>query len=294
MGRAPGGVGRGETSDAPDPTEPPRPEQGHVGRRLPDGGVRVEELFPPLPRGALIAHRPQPAGGRTQPATVRTTIAVGVLEERGPPAERALRPFTPGASLNRVALTGRGSAVRWVVLVGGGDSPTPALRGPASPAAQPQPLEHRRPVAPRSPGLGVAPARPTRQQRPGDRYGAGMIDRIAWATLAVSDQDTMRRFFVDVLDFTVVTDAEMWDGARWLEVAPGGVGAQTSLVLSKASDFDREPDTQYPIGLHAEDLQGVADAAKKHGVETTEPVTEAWGSFVRLTDPEGRQLLVRS
>lgn len=101
----------------------------------------------------------------------------------------------------------------------------------------------------------------------------------------------MRRFFVDVLGFSVVTDAEMWDGARWLEVAPAG--AQTTLVLSKASDFDRDPDSQYPIGLHASDLQALADAAKAHGCETTEPVTESWGSYVRLTDPEGRQLLVR-
>lgn len=101
----------------------------------------------------------------------------------------------------------------------------------------------------------------------------------------------MREFFVDVLGFSVVADAEMWDGARWLEVAPAG--AQTSLVLSKAADFDREPDTQYPIGLHASDLQAVADAAERFGAKTTEPITESWGSFVKLMDPEGRELLVR-
>ena len=101
----------------------------------------------------------------------------------------------------------------------------------------------------------------------------------------------MRGFFVDVLGFVVLTDTEMWPGARWLEVAPPG--AQTGVVLSRAADFEREPDTQYPIGLHATDLAAVVAAARRHGVAVTDPTTEEWGSFVRVTDPEGRQLLVR-
>jgi len=28
------------------------------------------------------------------------------------------------------------------------------------------------------------------------------------------------------------------------------------------------------------------------GVEVIDPVTESWGSYVQVTDPEGRQLLV--
>ncbi|MGH3984787.1 MAG: VOC family protein, partial [Pseudonocardiaceae bacterium] len=46
-----------------------------------------------------------------------------------------------------------------------------------------------------------------------------MITRIHWAMLAVTDQDTMVEFFVDKLGFEKRTDAEMWPGARWIEVA---------------------------------------------------------------------------
>ncbi|WP_068797019.1 GNAT family N-acetyltransferase [Pseudonocardia sp. HH130630-07] len=123
-------------------------------------------------------------------------------------------------------------------------------------------------------------------------YPAAMIERIAWATVAVADQDVMREFFVDVLGFEVRADAEMWPGARWLEVVPPG--AETGLVLSRASDFGREPDAQYPVGLVARDLAGVVAAARARGLAATEPATESWGTSARITDPEGRELLVRA
>lgn len=119
-----------------------------------------------------------------------------------------------------------------------------------------------------------------------------MIDRIAWATVAVADQDVMKDFFVDVLGFSVKADSEMWPGARWLEVAPPN--AETSLVLSKAGDFGKEPDSQYPIGLVSGDLLAVVAAARRRGLDATDPASEGWGTFVRVTDPEGRDLLVRA
>lgn len=119
-----------------------------------------------------------------------------------------------------------------------------------------------------------------------------MIDRIAWATVAVANQDVMKDFFVDVLGFSIKTDSEMWPGARWLEVVPPN--AETSLVLSRASDFGKNPDAQYPIGLVSGDLPAVVAAARKRGLEATEPASEGWGTFARVTDPEGRELLVRA
>ncbi len=117
-----------------------------------------------------------------------------------------------------------------------------------------------------------------------------MITRIATAILAVADQDQMAAFFVDRLGFTKTIDAEMWPGARWVEVTPldGGTG----LVLSAAKDFGREPDPQYPMTFACADLAATAAQLRAAGVEVTEPVTEGWGSYIRVTDPEGRQLLV--
>lgn len=117
-----------------------------------------------------------------------------------------------------------------------------------------------------------------------------MISRIATAVLVVADQDTMLKFFVDELGFTTTTDAEMWPGARWAEVAPPEGG--TGLVLTAAKDFQREPDQQYPMTFACADLAATAADLKAKGVEVSDPVTESWGSYIRVTDPEGRQLLV--
>ncbi|OLT13087.1 hypothetical protein BJF78_22840 [Pseudonocardia sp. CNS-139] len=116
-----------------------------------------------------------------------------------------------------------------------------------------------------------------------------MIGRIASAVVVVADQDVMLEFF-GRLGFALVRDAEMWPGARWVELAAPEGGS--NLVLSSAKDFDREPDTQYPMTFAAADLAATAAELRAAGVEVTDVVTEPWGSYVRVTDPEGRQLLV--
>ena len=117
-----------------------------------------------------------------------------------------------------------------------------------------------------------------------------MITRISGAILAVADQDVMIEFFVEKLGFALTTDAEMWPGARWVEVTPPG--AQTGLVLSPAKQFDREPDRQYPMVFATDDLDGTVAALRSAGVQVTDPVAEGWGTSVNVTDPEGRQFLV--
>ena len=117
-----------------------------------------------------------------------------------------------------------------------------------------------------------------------------MISRVATAILAVADQDEMAAFFVGRLGFEKVVDAEMWPGARWVEVVPPGGG--TGIVLSAAKEFGREPDTAYPMTFACADLAATADELRSAGLEVTEPVTEPWGSYIRVTDPEGRRLLV--
>jgi predicted enzyme related to lactoylglutathione lyase len=118
-----------------------------------------------------------------------------------------------------------------------------------------------------------------------------VISRVASAILAVADQDVMAAFFVDRLGFEKVRDAEMWPGARWLEVVPPGGG--TGVVLSAAKDFDREPDPAYPMTFDCEDVDTTVAELRAAGLEVGDPVTEAWGRFVQVTDPEGRLLLVK-
>ncbi|WP_028927458.1 VOC family protein [Pseudonocardia acaciae] len=117
-----------------------------------------------------------------------------------------------------------------------------------------------------------------------------MISKIGFVTLAVADQDVMAEFFVDTLGFAKTVDAEMWPGARWVQVTPPD--AQTALVLERAADFGREPDKQYPLGFSCADLAETHARLTAAGVPVTEPETHPWGSFIKVTDPEGREFVV--
>lgn len=117
-----------------------------------------------------------------------------------------------------------------------------------------------------------------------------MSIHISGAILSVADQDVMIDFFVRELGWELTTDQEMWPGARWVDVTPPG--AQTRLVLNAAKDFGREPDHGYPMVFETPDLAAELERLRAAGLEVTDPTTEAWGTFVNVTDPEGRQLLV--
>ncbi|WP_214407952.1 VOC family protein [Pseudonocardia lacus] len=117
-----------------------------------------------------------------------------------------------------------------------------------------------------------------------------MSTRVSAALLAVADQDVMVEFFVSVLGFELTTDAEMWPGARWVDVTPPG--GQTRVVLSAAKDFDREPDRHYPMIFETPDVDAEAARLRGAGLEVTGPTTEGWGTYVRLSDPEGRELMI--
>jgi lactoylglutathione lyase len=119
-----------------------------------------------------------------------------------------------------------------------------------------------------------------------------MIKNINVVIVYVEDQQKMLDFWVDTMGFEKTTDGEMWPGARWIEVKPKG--AETGLVLGKASDFNNEPDSGYPATFAADDLEATAAKLRDAGVEVTDIAHEAWGSYCQVTDPEGRQFLLNN
>lgn len=117
-----------------------------------------------------------------------------------------------------------------------------------------------------------------------------MISHADVVTMYVEDQDRMVAFFTEKLDFDKRTDAEMGPGRRWIEVVPRG--ARTGLALLKASDFEREPDKEYAVIYNCGDLEVAGERLKENGIEVTDIVTEFWGSYRLITDPEGRDLMI--
>lgn len=119
-----------------------------------------------------------------------------------------------------------------------------------------------------------------------------MITRINTVTLYVSDQGKARDFYVEHLGFQVRRDADMGPMGRWLEIAPEG--AQTAVMLASAAAFGRTDriGNSADLVLHTDDVAGLHQRLTAAGVPVTEPDSQEWGTFVKVTDPDGLQIVV--
>jgi lactoylglutathione lyase len=118
-----------------------------------------------------------------------------------------------------------------------------------------------------------------------------MISKVSTALLYVSDQDRSLDFYTQALGFVKHTDSEMWPGARWLEVVPPG--AETTVTLAAAKDFEKTPvEDSSTLNFATPNARELYDELRAKDVDVTEPVTEPWGTYVRVTDPDGHTFLV--
>lgn len=115
-----------------------------------------------------------------------------------------------------------------------------------------------------------------------------MITSIASAILYVSDQESALQFYRDVLGFDVVLDADMGEGARWLEVTPSG--AQTSIVLGSAESFGKQPGEGAFLTFAADDVAATVEELRVRGATTSEVTREPWGTYATVDAPDGHKL----
>jgi catechol 2,3-dioxygenase-like lactoylglutathione lyase family enzyme len=78
-----------------------------------------------------------------------------------------------------------------------------------------------------------------------------MTTRVLSVTMPVADQDRALRFYTEVLGCEVRMDAEIWPGARLIEVVPPG--SSVGIVLLP-------PDSQIPVAVR----MGTTDADAAH------------------------------
>jgi lactoylglutathione lyase len=117
-----------------------------------------------------------------------------------------------------------------------------------------------------------------------------MITHVSVAVMYVSDQDASLDFYVNKLAFNKKIDEEMWPGARWLEVVPPK--GQTSIVLSSAAAFDKQPGEGAYLTFACDDIDNTVKELRERGVIVTDPVQEPWGTYIKATDPDGHQVQI--
>jgi lactoylglutathione lyase len=120
--------------------------------------------------------------------------------------------------------------------------------------------------------------------------GAVVITHVTLVNLPVRDQDRSLDFFVNKLGLKVRTDQPYGPDARWIEVAPDGDGAGIALV--KAEDDAPFTNRMTDVLLGCDDAARTAEQLRAAGVPVTEPATESWGTFILVTEPDGRQICI--
>ncbi len=115
------------------------------------------------------------------------------------------------------------------------------------------------------------------------------IDHIQIISIPVTDQDRARDFYLDVLDWELITDTDTGD-KRWVEVAPRR--GQTSFVLVTWFP-EMKPGSMQGIVLSTDDIEKAYDELSERGVEFHAPIED--GPFSRITsfnDPDGNGLVL--
>src|SRR5256885_501391 len=107
-----------------------------------------------------------------------------------------------------------------------------------------------------------------------------MATWISNAILSVADQDRSIDFYVGKLGWELRTDAEMWPGARWVEVGPAG--SQAGVTLAKAGDFNKEPGGEAGFTMATDGVRALYAELGSRG----DPVGPAGG---RRGDPRPHQ-----
>ncbi|MEU6784443.1 VOC family protein [Nonomuraea angiospora] len=120
--------------------------------------------------------------------------------------------------------------------------------------------------------------------------GISVITHINVAVMYVADQQRSVDFYVDKLGFTKTVDAEMWPGARWVEVKPPN--GQTSITLHSAEAFDKKPGEGAYLTFACDDIDETVRQLRALGVTVTDPVEESWGTYIKATDPDGHEVMI--
>lgn len=117
-----------------------------------------------------------------------------------------------------------------------------------------------------------------------------MITHIGSAMLYVSDQYASLRFYRDVMGFSVITDQDMGDGARWIEMAPPH--GSTTIALHDAAQDGKQPGDGAYRTFACDDIEATIEQLRSKGADIDGPDVQPWGTFAFIKGPDGHRVQI--
>jgi len=120
-----------------------------------------------------------------------------------------------------------------------------------------------------------------------------MIKRIKFLGIPVRDQDRALKFYTEKLGFRVLTDQPFSDTQRWIELSIPG--AETGITLFTPDGHQDRVGTFVNTSWEVDNIEKTYRELSDKGVEFDgPPQKQPWGTFVRMKDSEGNQILLSS
>jgi predicted enzyme related to lactoylglutathione lyase len=125
--------------------------------------------------------------------------------------------------------------------------------------------------------------------------GTTMLEKVAYTSVFVSDQDKALDFYTNVLGFEKGVENPTPDGPRFLTVAVNGQDFQ--LVLWPGTPGQGQPvQGRIPAAytIETRDIRQAVEALTSRGVKFDNGIVEyPWGYLAGFQDPDGNRLQLR-
>lgn len=109
-------------------------------------------------------------------------------------------------------------------------------------------------------------------------------------SVPVSDQQRAKRFYRDVLGFSLIREEPMGPGASWIQLAPPGQAVTIALVTW----FEQmKPGGLQGVMVNTDDIDAEHALLRSRGLELGEIRQEPWGRYALFTDPDGNGWILR-
>lgn len=107
---------------------------------------------------------------------------------------------------------------------------------------------------------------------------------LALVSIPVKDQEKSKRFYHEVLGFSIAREADFRPDARWIEL--NVPGTQTNIAL--VTWFEKmAPGGVTGMVLRSGNIEGAFQTLQARGLETSPVQTAPWGRYLSFSDPDG-------
>ncbi len=108
--------------------------------------------------------------------------------------------------------------------------------------------------------------------------------RLELVQVPVSDVDRAKAFYTEKAGFTADVDVTVHEGLRFVQLTPPG--SLTSIAIGTGLT-GMEPGSVQGLQVVVSDIEAARTELAERGVDVSDVVVEAWGSFVFFSDPDG-------